>query len=268
LPLSLTPSPSPTGAAHANAGAARRAKAVAMPLAELGAQLAELISANELELEGAMPTATQLDAAGRRDLNTAIAKHGGVGAVCRSLGLRDKKPYWPRDRTCNFALLVAAHASWRRAGGRDGLAGRELDAALRESALTKEELMAAANPIAEVDIHEVHNDYNGWAGVIDDVPGALEGGVTRHTDRIVQQRGLPAPQIRPALTMVAVHVRSGGPGGPGSTSGSPGGFWSPHVGGCQFLLMDGSVTMISQNIDIQTYRDLAARNDGNVLSEF
>ncbi|KAG8470913.1 hypothetical protein KFE25_009334 [Diacronema lutheri] len=162
---SLTPSPSPTGAAHANAGAARRAKAVAMPLAELGAQLAELISANELELEGAMPTATQLDAAGRRDLNTAIAKHGGVGAVCRSLGLRDKKPYWPRDRTCNFALLVAAHASWRRAGGRDGLAGRELDAALRESALTKEELMAAANPIAEVDIHEVHNDYNGWAGV-------------------------------------------------------------------------------------------------------
>lgn len=110
--------------------------------------------------------------------------------------------------------------------------------------------------------------HNGWAGVIDDVPGALEGGVTRHTDRIVQQRGLAAPQIRPALTMVAVHVRSGGPGGPGSTSGSPGGFWSPHVGGCQFLLMDGSVTMISQNIDIQTYRDLAARNDGNVLSEF
>lgn len=109
---------------------------------------------------------------------------------------------------------------------------------------------------------------NGWAGVIDGVSGALDGGVTIHTDQIVQQRGLTGPQIRPAITMVAVHVRSGGPGGPGSTSGSPGGFWSPHTGGCQFLLMDGSVTIISQNIDIQTYRDLAARNDGNVIGEF
>lgn len=109
---------------------------------------------------------------------------------------------------------------------------------------------------------------NGWAGVIDGVPGALEGGVTIHTDSIVQQRGLAQPQVRPAITMVAVHVRSGGPGGPGSTSGSPGGFWSPHPGGCQFLLMDGSVTMIGENIDIQIFRNLAARNDGNVLGEY
>ena len=109
---------------------------------------------------------------------------------------------------------------------------------------------------------------NGWAGVIDERAGAATGGVTIHTDDIVQQRGLAGPQVRPAITMVGVHVRSGGPGGPGSTSGSPGGFWSPHVGGCQFLLMDGSVRLIGQSIDIQSYRNLAARNDGQVLGEF
>lgn len=109
---------------------------------------------------------------------------------------------------------------------------------------------------------------NGWAGVIDTVPGATRGGVTIHTDEIVSKRGLAGPQVRPAITMVAVHVRSGTPGGPSSTSGSPGGFWAPHYGGCHFLLMDGSVRMIGQSIDADTYRNLAARNDGQVIGEF
>lgn len=101
----------------------------------------------------------------------------------------------------------------------------------------------------------------GWAGVI---PGA----VTYHSDEIVAQRGLAGPQIRPAITMNAVHVRSSGPGGPGSRKGSPGGFWAPHPGGCQFLLMDGSVHLITQEIDILTFRNLAARNDRQVIGEF
>lgn len=102
---------------------------------------------------------------------------------------------------------------------------------------------------------------NGWAGVI---PGA----VTYHSDDIVQQRGLSGPQLRPAITMSAVHVRSSGPGGPGSKSGSPGGFWAPHPGGCHFLLMDGSVRLITRDIEIVTFRNLCARNDRQVIGEF
>ena len=41
-----------------------------------------------------------------------------------------------------------------------------------------------------------------------------------------------------------------------------------HEGGAQFCLADGSVRMISESIDLATYRNLGDRNDGNVLGEF
>ena len=46
------------------------------------------------------------------------------------------------------------------------------------------------------------------------------------------------------------------------------GFRSSHVGGAQFLLGDGSVKFISQNIDYETYQRLGARGDGKVVGEF
>lgn len=45
-------------------------------------------------------------------------------------------------------------------------------------------------------------------------------------------------------------------------------FGSQHVGGCHFVLCDGSVRFISQNIDMTTYRNLGNRADGQVLGEF
>ena len=45
-------------------------------------------------------------------------------------------------------------------------------------------------------------------------------------------------------------------------------FSSQHEGGVQFLLCDGSVHFIGENVDYQTFRNLGERNDGNVLSEF
>jgi len=60
-------------------------------------------------------------------------------------------------------------------------------------------------------------------------------------------------------------VRSGGPNSP---TGSPGGFWAPHLGGAQFLLMDGSTHMIGTDVDIRTFRALAGRNDGVVIGEY
>ncbi|MEJ7592319.1 MAG: DUF1559 domain-containing protein [Planctomycetaceae bacterium] len=46
------------------------------------------------------------------------------------------------------------------------------------------------------------------------------------------------------------------------------GFRSSHTGGAQFLLVDGSVRFISQNIDYGTYQNLGRRNDGKVIGEF
>jgi prepilin-type processing-associated H-X9-DG protein len=46
------------------------------------------------------------------------------------------------------------------------------------------------------------------------------------------------------------------------------GFRSSHTGGAQFLLCDGSVRFISQNIDYNTYQNLGKRNDGKVLGDF
>jgi len=45
-------------------------------------------------------------------------------------------------------------------------------------------------------------------------------------------------------------------------------FGSQHTGGCHFVLCDGSVRFVSQNIDMTTYRNLGNRADGKVLGEF
>ena len=98
---------------------------------------------------------------------------------------------------------------------------------------------------------------NGWAGVI---PTAQ----TFFSPIIAQMRQQTVGQtVRPAITMATVHVRSGGPNAP---TGSPGGFWSPHIGGCLFLLMDGSTHTISSTVDMQVYRAMAGRNDGIIVT--
>ncbi len=43
---------------------------------------------------------------------------------------------------------------------------------------------------------------------------------------------------------------------------------SNHDGGVQVCLGDGGVRFVSENINLQTWRDLGQRNDGNVLGEF
>jgi len=46
------------------------------------------------------------------------------------------------------------------------------------------------------------------------------------------------------------------------------GFKSMHVGGAQFLLVDGSVRFLSENINHQTYQYLGGRAEGQVIGEF
>ena len=46
------------------------------------------------------------------------------------------------------------------------------------------------------------------------------------------------------------------------------GFKSRHNSGAHFLLGDGVVKFINQNIDYQTYQRLGDRRDGKVVGEF
>ncbi len=98
---------------------------------------------------------------------------------------------------------------------------------------------------------------NGWAGVIPNAQTVFSPLIASARRQSVGQT------VRPAITMATVHVRSGGPN---AATGSPGGFWSPHTGGCLFLLMDGSTHSIATNVDMQVYRAMAGRNDGTIVN--
>jgi len=52
------------------------------------------------------------------------------------------------------------------------------------------------------------------------------------------------------------------------TSGIVERFWSWHEGGAHFLLADGSVHFISNNVDYQVYVDLSTRDGGETHGEF
>ncbi|HID20961.1 MAG TPA: DUF1559 domain-containing protein, partial [Planctomycetaceae bacterium] len=43
---------------------------------------------------------------------------------------------------------------------------------------------------------------------------------------------------------------------------------SYHSGGVNGLLMDGSVRTITESIDLQLWRNLGMRDDGNVIGDF
>ena len=45
-------------------------------------------------------------------------------------------------------------------------------------------------------------------------------------------------------------------------------FSSAHEGGVQFVLCDGSVHFLSENVDYSVFRNLGERADGNVIGEF
>ncbi|MBM83260.1 MAG: prepilin-type cleavage/methylation domain-containing protein [Planctomycetaceae bacterium] len=47
-----------------------------------------------------------------------------------------------------------------------------------------------------------------------------------------------------------------------------GGFSSRHTGGAHFVMGDGRVRFFSENVDVQTYRNLCNRADGALLEEF
>lgn len=65
-------------------------------------------------------------------------------------------------------------------------------------------------------------------------------------------------------TYMAMNLQINNPGAHGRLMELA--FGSYHVGGAQFGLCDGSVQFVSENIDLTIYRNLGARNDGQVVS--
>jgi prepilin-type N-terminal cleavage/methylation domain-containing protein len=53
-----------------------------------------------------------------------------------------------------------------------------------------------------------------------------------------------------------------------NNDGANNGVFSPHEGGVQALLCDGSVRFISENIDLSNLKRIATRNDGQTVGEF
>jgi prepilin-type N-terminal cleavage/methylation domain-containing protein len=96
------------------------------------------------------------------------------------------------------------------------------------------------------------------------------GSITRsevvHADGWWQQLGYShrSQNYRPANVQTTCHIRSSRPN---QANNSPSGFFSPHPGVCNFLNADGSVRPIADNVDLNTFRALATRANGNAPEE-
>lgn len=67
-----------------------------------------------------------------------------------------------------------------------------------------------------------------------------------------------------AATEEQINLHPGVPGGNFETRG----FSSDHTGGANFVMVDGSVQFVSENIDLLVYRGLGARSDGLPVGGF
>jgi hypothetical protein len=54
----------------------------------------------------------------------------------------------------------------------------------------------------------------------------------------------------------------------GSNLGANNPLMSYHTGGIQILLSDGAVRFLSENINLETLKQLATRDDGQVMGEY
>ena len=88
-----------------------------------------------------------------------------------------------------------------------------------------------------------------WVGV---VPGQE---LVYAPESIQYRANEPSFNFRPAITAVLVHVRSSAP----SLTGSPGGFIGPYKAGTNFLNMDGSCRLISDDTSADVFRALCTR---------
>lgn len=106
--------------------------------------------------------------------------------------------------------------------------------------------------------------HGAWAGSPN--PLSIDGLATIFGDTAVANTASyngTTPQAG-ILNSYRINGNNNGTASRGQTSG----FGSLHVGGCHFLIGDGTVRYISENIDTTIYRNLGTINDGNPIGEF
>jgi prepilin-type N-terminal cleavage/methylation domain-containing protein len=96
---------------------------------------------------------------------------------------------------------------------------------------------------------------SGWAGV---TPGQI---MVYAPESPRYDTANPQFNSRPAITATLVHVRSSAP----STQGSPGGFIGPHLAGTQFLNLDSSCRLITEDVAPEVFRALCTRAGGETI---
>ncbi|MCA9031723.1 MAG: DUF1559 domain-containing protein, partial [Planctomycetaceae bacterium] len=79
---------------------------------------------------------------------------------------------------------------------------------------------------------------------------------------------LSAVHNNQSRTLISDYDRCVAIGGPGGSNSCKRAFGSFHVGGIQFLMADGAVRFISENIDLNTLGGLGTIQNGEVIGEF
>jgi hypothetical protein len=70
------------------------------------------------------------------------------------------------------------------------------------------------------------------------------------------------------VELEGLHLRAAGGGAPAPAPNAVGGFGSHHAGGAHFLIGDGSVRFLSQNIDRAMYQAMGNRASGELIGDF
>jgi prepilin-type processing-associated H-X9-DG protein len=99
-------------------------------------------------------------------------------------------------------------------------------------------------------------------------PAALWAGTRSGTPGTETANGVAFAVGNCVIPLNTPPVGGANPLGSGISDGSWHSFSSRHAQGANFLMGDGSVRFVSENIDYQTYGRLATIADGNVIGEF
>jgi prepilin-type N-terminal cleavage/methylation domain-containing protein len=95
--------------------------------------------------------------------------------------------------------------------------------------------------------------------------GSIPRSEVVHADGWWQRLGYAhrSQNYRPANVQTTCHIRTSVPNAP---TNSPSGFFAPHPSGCNFLNADGSVRLITDSVELATFRALATRAGGEASS--